>query len=448
VISEEGSLTPWLRKTSPALFTAFAMFAGFSTYFCMYAFRKPFAAARFDGLKFLGTSVDLKTAFVISQIVGYTVSKYIGIKVCSEAQRGQRAVMLVFLILAAEAALTAFAVLPDNLKVVAIFFNGLPLGMVWGLVVWYLEGRRTSELLLAGLSCSFIVSSGIVKDVGLWLMSGFGVPETWMPCVTGLAFLPAFLGSVWLLNQLPPPDAADVAARTSRVPMNYRQRLRFVQRLLLGLVLLIVVYLFLTAYRDFRDNFGVEILNELGLQDRKAIFTRTESCVAVGVLAALAALNLVKDNRRGLLGAFFIMISGLMIVGAGTLLLDLRAIDAFFWVVFMGLGSYLAYVPFGSVLFDRLIATTRFTGTAVFAIYLADAAGYSGSVGVQLYKDLARTEMSRFEFFRVFSYVLSAGGSALMIGSCWYFLRKSHSKEHIASSFEVTGPATEPGKVL
>ena len=34
------------------------------------------------------------------------------------------------------------------------------------LVVRYLEGRRTSEILLVGLSCSYIISSGIVKDIG------------------------------------------------------------------------------------------------------------------------------------------------------------------------------------------------------------------------------------------------------------------------------------------
>ena len=47
---------------------------------------------------------------------------------------------------------------------------------IWGLVVRYLEGRRASDLLLGALSCSFIVASGIVKDVGRWLMQA-GVDE-------------------------------------------------------------------------------------------------------------------------------------------------------------------------------------------------------------------------------------------------------------------------------
>jgi hypothetical protein len=60
-------------------------------------------------------------------------------------------------ILWAELALVAFGLVPNGWKVFPILLNGLPLGMVWGLVVWYLEGRRTSDVLLVGLSCSSIV---------------------------------------------------------------------------------------------------------------------------------------------------------------------------------------------------------------------------------------------------------------------------------------------------
>src|SRR5260370_42665362 len=87
-------LTGWLENAPTAVFTSYALVAAFSTYFCMYAFRKPFAAAHFADLKFLGTGIDLKTAFVISQILGYAVSKYIGIKVCSEATRERRGWLL------------------------------------------------------------------------------------------------------------------------------------------------------------------------------------------------------------------------------------------------------------------------------------------------------------------------------------------------------------------
>src|SRR4051812_18792257 len=226
-------LTDWLARAPKPVFVLYATAAAFSTYFCMYAFRKPFAAARFEGEHFLGSEVGLKTAFVVSQLLGYTISKYIGIKVCPEVRPNRRAALLVVLILIAELALVGFAVLPPNWKVIAIFCNGLPLGMVWGLVVWYLEGRLTSELLLAGLACSYIVSSGAVKDVGRWLMSAHGVSEASMPMLTGLLFLPLFLLSTWLLTQLPPPTEADQAARSTRSTMDRTSRLSFFKTLFL-----------------------------------------------------------------------------------------------------------------------------------------------------------------------------------------------------------------------
>jgi hypothetical protein len=428
----------WLETAPPTVFALYAMTAAFSAYFCMYAFRKPFAAATFAHLHFLGTRVDLKTALVISQIIGYTVSKYLGIKVCSEATPQRRAYLLVGLVLASEAALFLFAVLPTDAGVIALFLNGLPLGMIWGLVVWYLEGRRSSDMLLSGLSCSFIVASGAVKDVGRYLMNAWKVSEAWMPFATGLIFLPPFLLAVWLLNQLPPPTPADAAARVERRPMDRAQRFAFARRFLLGLSMLLVVYLFLTAYRDFRDNFAVELYDQLGYRQALTVLTRAELVVAFVVMGGMALLNLFRDNRAGLIGTYALMTTGLVVAGLSTWLLDRGWLSGFGWMVGIGLGSYLAYVPYNSVLFDRLIAYTRTTGTAVFAIYLADALGYTGSVGVQLYRDLAQSSLSRLEFFRLFSYVLSFLGVPLLLVSCLYFLTRgqasSRSPRPIAST--------------
>jgi len=423
----QRSLTLWLQSASPPLFASYAIAASFSVYFFMFAFRKPFAAAEYQGLKFLGTNVDLKTALVISQVLGYALCKYAGIKFCSEMPRAARARALAVMILAAEAALLLFAVVPDDWKVAAVFLNGFPLGMTWGLVVWYLEGRRTSELLLAGMSCSYIVASGVFKDAGLALMTRFDVPEAWMPATVGLCFLPAYLLAVWLLNQLPEATPQDVAARVRRKPMSRLERLAFVRRFLPGFALLLIVYFFLNAYREFRDNFGVEIFRQLGYEGTPAVFTRAELAVAFGVMAVLAALNLVKDNRRALAGAFGIMAGGTLLLGLSTALLGSGRISGFQWMVLVGLGTYLAYVPFGAVLFDRLIASTRALGTAVFAVYVADAMGYTGTISVMLYSDLAEGDVSRLDFFRGLTYFMSALGSALLVAACIYFLRKSRS---------------------
>jgi len=270
----------------------------------------------------------------------------------------------------------------------------------------------------------------IGSTIGSWMGT---VNESWMPAVTGLHFLPVFLLAVWALQQIPRPTEADVAARGEREPMQHSDRMAFLKQFAFGLILLCVSYFFLTAYRDFRDNYQVEIFTSLGYpyQENRAIISKTETLVMFGVMGALAMLSLIKDNRNGLLGAYGVMITGICLLGVSTALLDAKLISGFWWMTLTGLGSYLAYVPYGSVLFERILASTRFVGTAVFAIYVADAIGYTGSVGVQLYRDLAQSGLSRLGFFKGYTYFMCALGFVCLVSSCIYFMRRQASARHI-----------------
>ena len=78
--------------------------------------------------------------------------------------------MIVTLIVAAEVALLLFALAPQRLHALCMFANGLSLGLVFGLVLGFLEGRRVTEALIAGLCASFILADGIMKSVGTWLL--------------------------------------------------------------------------------------------------------------------------------------------------------------------------------------------------------------------------------------------------------------------------------------
>ena len=68
-----------LKEVSSAKFSAYCIVAAFGTYFCMYAFRKPFTAATFEDTIWLG--IGFKTILVAAQVSGYTISKFVGIKV-------------------------------------------------------------------------------------------------------------------------------------------------------------------------------------------------------------------------------------------------------------------------------------------------------------------------------------------------------------------------------
>jgi hypothetical protein len=413
----------WLSTAPPAAFSAYAIGAAFSAYFCMYAFRKPFTAATFEGETF--GPLDLKIALVISQVCGYALSKFLSIKFVSEITPARRAVALLGLIGLAELALLAFGLVPGDAKVVAIFFNGLPLGGVWGLVFGFLEGRRTSEILGAGLSTSYIVASGAVKTVGRWILEA-GVSEAWMPFVAGLVFAGPFVVAVALLRQLPPPTREDEAVRTVRKPMDGAQRVAFFGRFALGLVALTGLYTLLTAFRGVRDDFAQEIWTALGWGDTPTVLTWSEIPVALAVLVGLALVYRVQDNRRALMIIHWLMLGGTVLIGVATLLFDAGLLGPVPWMILIGTGLYLAYVPYGCVLFDRLIAATGAVGTAVFMIYVTDAFGYAGVVGVLLYKNFGNATVDWLSFFRGFAYVTAVFCTAAFAASAWYFARRTN----------------------
>jgi hypothetical protein len=118
------------KRLADALFILWAGGAALLSYSLVYALRKPFTAAGFDGLDFFG--MDYKTATSIVQISGYFISKLIGIKVISELKKENRLKFIILSVAVAELSLVLFGALPRPLNVFALFFNGLSLGCLSG----------------------------------------------------------------------------------------------------------------------------------------------------------------------------------------------------------------------------------------------------------------------------------------------------------------------------
>ncbi len=303
----------------------------FGAYFAMYAFRKPFTAASYaDAAPFL---VNYKIALVIVQVFGYALSKVWGVKVISETPPHRRAVGILALIGLAEAALVLFAVIPPPWNIACLFVNGLALGMIWGLVFGFLEGRRLSEILGAMLCTSFIVSSGVVKSVGESVMLRGWANEYWMPAVTGLLFVPLLLVCVFGLAAMPPPTAEDERLRVARAPMDGVARRSMFGAYAPGLVALIVIYIALTVVRDFRDNFAVEIWNGLGFKNDAEIFSLSELPVAAIVLITLSTVMFIRDNQRAFLANLVLVAAGLAIAGLSSLAFQMHLIGPISWMV-------------------------------------------------------------------------------------------------------------------
>ncbi len=419
---QPSTITKKLEQTSPQVFSLYCIVAAFGTYFCMYSFRKPIGAGTFEDFKF--GVVAFKPVLIASQILGYTLSKFIGIKFVSEISAARRAASILVLIGIAELALLLFAITPPPYNVVMLFLNGLPLGMVFGLVLGFLEGRKVTEALIAGLTTSMIISSGVVKSIGRTMIERFSVSEFWMPFLTGLLFVVPLLFFVWMLNQIPKPTSDDIARRSERLPMTRAQRWDLFRRHAFGLSCIIAIYILLTIMRSIRDDFGVEIWAQLGERGEPAIFTQSEMLVALGVVVINGAAICISSNRSALLGS-------LCLVGCGFILVLMSLaghwqgwLGPFAFMVLSGLGLYIPYIAFHTTIFERFIAAFREPGNIGYLMYLADAAGYLGYVAIMLARNFGNIKVDFLALFVNASTVVSIASLAVTITLITYYSRR------------------------
>jgi hypothetical protein len=318
----------------------------------------------------------------------------------------------------------AFAVVPTPWNIIFLFTNGFPLGLVWGMMFGYLEGRRVTEILGASLSVSFIFSAGLGRTVGTYIVDVWGISEYWMPFVSCCLFLGPLLFFLFLLDKIPPPSAADEAMRTKREPMNPDARRKFTSLFFVGIVLFVITYMLLTTFRDFRDNFSAEVWKEIGTTQSPWIFTQIETAVSLFILVIISLMVLIRNNIVALTVNHIIISFGFVLIGISTWSYTHNLISPSEWLILIGIGLYMGYVPFNSIFFDRLIASFRYVGTVGFLIYIADAFGYLGSIGVLVVKEFALPQVSWVNLFVVSGYIISVSGSLMTLGSMVYFIKK------------------------
>ena len=406
------------RRRADTFWAIWAVVAAFGTYFCMYGFRKPFTAAGFEDSWLLG--VDFKTFAVSTQVIGYMLSKFIGIKVVSEMSPGRRAMALVGLILFAEAALAMFGILPRPFNMVGLFFNGLMLGMVYGLVIGFLEGRQLTEALVAGLCASFIVADGVTKSVGTWLLE-VGISEDWMPFTAGLLFLLPLCLFTWMLSRIPPPTESDVESRCQRETMSSHQRRQLFFKYAPGLTLLVLVYLLITVMRSVRADFATELWQALNYEADPSTFTLSEILVAVGVLLVSGMSVYIKNNRSAFFLSLATCMGGFALLAIVLATQQAGAIPAFPFMVLVGFGLYVPYVTLHTTVFERLLAMTRERGNLGYLMYLADAFGYLGYVAVMFTRSYLTNQPNPLGFFIAFSWVALALSLLSLSATAFYF---------------------------
>jgi hypothetical protein len=411
------------EKINSFLISVYIAVICFLTYACVYAFRKPFTIGLYvDEPKIFG--VDYKNILVIAQVLGYTISKFYGIKFIAELNKVGRGWSILILIVLSFIPLLLFPLFKSPWNIIFLFLNGLPLGVLWGLIFSFVEGRKTSDFIGASMAVSFIVSSGFVKTVGKWMQLSYQLQEKWIPFYTGLVFLVPVIVLVYLLEKIPHPTLIETEEKSLRVPMNSSERKHFFKLFSFGLVSFIFIYILLTLFRDIRDNFAADIWLELGYGNSAAIFTTTEIPIAFVVLLLIASMIYINNNKLAFQISQIIILVGFIICGVSTLLFMQHILSGYVWIVLVGLGLYMGYIPFNCILFDRMIASFKIKGNVGYFMYLVDSFGYLASVLVIILKGSMGISISWTYFYSNGVLILSIIGTLLSITTLLYFNKK------------------------
>ena len=407
------------QKVSNALFIVWAGGAALVSYALVYALRKPFTAATFEGLEFLG--MDYKTATSIVQIAGYVLSKLLGIKLVSELQRRHRLPFLIGSVAMAELSLLAFGLLPVPWNIVALFFNGLSLGCMWGVIFSYLEGRRLSGVLASVMGMSIACSSALAKSAGLYLIRDLGVDPFWMPAIIGGVAFVLLVVLAFALNALPDPSAEDRAACAERVPMDGRQRRQIFLRFAPLLTMLFAANLFVTVIRDIKEDFLVNIVDTSQLS--AWAFSGVDAIVTAIILLLFLAVSLIRSHLNVLCTLLVLVLVSMFALVYVAWNYDWLALSPLAWLFVQSLGVYTAFLSFQTLFFERFVACYHIRGNVGFFIVTIDFIGYVGTVGVLVFKELFAGELDWLAFYNSMVVWLGLASCLLFAGSLLWLAR-------------------------
>ena len=423
VISKFPNLRTAASNMPDWLFVLWAGGTALLSYSLVYALRKPFTAAEFDGLQVAG--MDYKIVVSIIQLIGYVCAKMLGIKFISELKPEGRLKFIIGSAALSELSLVAFGLLPAPYNIFALFFNGLSLGCMWGVIFSFLEGRRTTDILASIMGVSMALSSGVAKSLGLYALNDLGVSEFWMPALVGAVAFPLLCFMGWMMTKFPAPTAADIAARTKRVTLDGRQRWQLFVKFMPLLIMLFGANLLLTVQRDIKEDFIVCIIDVS--QVSSWAFAHLDSIATLVLLGVFALLSAVGNHLRAL--CLILIMSA---IGMGTIaFLGAEAwslnMPVTAWLFLQTLCIDIAYLSFQTIFFERFIACFKVQGNVGFFIITIDFIGYLGTLCLLLFKEFQAPHIDWTSFYNGMSVYIGIACCLAFAGSIIYMINKVYT---------------------
>ena len=172
-----------------------------------------------------------------------------------------------------------------------------------------------------------------------------------------------------------------------------------------------------------RDNFAVEFWIAQGFKNTPELLLFSEFPIAFMVLLIISVMVLIKNNKHAFFINHAIMFSCGLLMLISTLLFSMKWMGPISWMIIAGFSMYMPYIAYHTVYFERWIAYFRYKGNAGFLMYMADSAGYLGSMLVLLYRNFGAHDLSWTEFFTFGSWVIGGIMVLLSLIAYIYFIK-------------------------
>lgn len=409
----------------------YACIAYFLIYWTRYPiFMLPAEISKANVGSIFGTKLAFQEAISFALGLAYFVAKFPAMVVMSsKIYMENRFAMLSFLSITS-GLLGSLPLLTGSplLGVFGVFLAGVPSAWIYGGLMAYFEGRRSTELLLAVFTTTLIFAGGTSRGVAQHLLD-MGVEPTGMPALLACGVLPVIIYMYKRLDALPGPSQEDLQSRGKRSASTVAQNFVFARHFAPGIITFIVAYALIFAMRQFRDLFARDLLTAAfgGAPPSPSTLFLGDVGGAALAFALLVHFSRIENNASAL--QTMVRASCVLTALLGLAALGLRNgfLGPLGWHFWTGVSIYGIFGCCSPAFWDRLMGASGESITCTFLVFFADMVGFIGQLSLLIWKIFGAEEGEEtdnndtLEQYLTLCVILSPVLVAMFLFVSWYF---------------------------
>lgn len=395
-------LLEWNRITITIYASIMAAFA----YMMTYLISSAMYAGEFNTRSIFGKTKD---AIAISQNIGSIMGNISGYYVLRKVNDENRKKYFMMTYITATIPMLLYILDNPIIQILSSLISANFIVWIWGYIIFYIEGRYTTDIIILMIYAAIIIGGGVAKSIATFILL-HGMNENWMVFICSVGGMVGCLIFGYLLSKLPKPTNDEIISRSERHFSTSEEQIKFIKKYKYGLAALSISYGFTVGYRKFRDYYALEMWTELlGANFDPSTYSITEISISITVTIAYCCIVCIKNNITAFYALLFIMMMGGMLIGIPTLVFDLSTMkyNTYAWTIIVGTGLYLAYIPPGVMLYDKLMSATNTNISIVSVVYISEAISQIMTLISILLKSYMFDGVGYVSYFIKLSYITS-----------------------------------------